>query len=157
MAPLRTGAARIALLAEDRAAWGVGLQIQPVGLTYERKTLFRGRAVAAFGPPIEVAGLRDVAFLGGELRPYVPGMGFPENANDSGSFLASEGGESSYGLVYPERQESVLNVVELQGLFLIVKDFCFGTAYLGIILFKQGCYGLNITCCIAIEIGFVCL
>jgi len=60
MAPLRTGAARIALMAEDRAGWSVGLRVQPVGLTYERKHLFRGRAIAAYGPPIEVAGLREL-------------------------------------------------------------------------------------------------
>jgi glycerol-3-phosphate O-acyltransferase / dihydroxyacetone phosphate acyltransferase len=60
MVPLRTGAARIALMAEDRAGWSVGLRIQPVGLTYERKHLFRGRAIAAFGPPIEISQLRDL-------------------------------------------------------------------------------------------------
>lgn len=59
LAPLRTGAARIALLAESRAGWSLGLKIQPVGLTYTRKHLFRGRAIAAFGEPIEVGDLRD--------------------------------------------------------------------------------------------------
>ncbi len=59
MAPLRTGAARIALLAEDRADWSLGLRLQPVGLTYERKPFFRSRAVAAYGEPIRVAGYRD--------------------------------------------------------------------------------------------------
>lgn len=59
LTPLRTGAARIALLAEERADWGLGLRIQPVGLTYERKHMFRGRVVAAFGAPIRVTDFRD--------------------------------------------------------------------------------------------------
>jgi 1-acyl-sn-glycerol-3-phosphate acyltransferase len=58
MAPLRTGAARIALLAEARRGWTLGLRIQPVGLTYTRKHAFRGKAIAAFGQPFDVAFLR---------------------------------------------------------------------------------------------------
>lgn len=54
MAPLRTGAARIALRAESDAAWALGLMIVPIGLTYMRKTFFRGRAVAAVGRPFGV-------------------------------------------------------------------------------------------------------
>ncbi len=57
---IRTGAARIALMAEDRAEWALGLQIQPVGLTYTRKHLFRGRAIAAFGLPLSVAPYREL-------------------------------------------------------------------------------------------------
>lgn len=59
LARLRTGAARIALMAEERAGWELGLRIQPVGLTYTRKHLFRGRAVAAFGDPLVVAEWRE--------------------------------------------------------------------------------------------------
>jgi len=59
LSPLRTGAARIALMAEARAGWELGLKIQPVGLTYVRKSTFRGRAIAAFGEPIEVAPHRE--------------------------------------------------------------------------------------------------
>lgn len=59
MTPLRTGAARIALQAEERSGWSLGLKVQPVGLTYERKPFFRGRAVAAYGGPIRVATYRD--------------------------------------------------------------------------------------------------
>ncbi|MDH3270381.1 MAG: 1-acyl-sn-glycerol-3-phosphate acyltransferase [Gemmatimonadota bacterium] len=55
---IRTGAARIALLAEQRADWGLGLHIQPVGLTYTRKHLFRGCAMAAFGEPLSIAPYR---------------------------------------------------------------------------------------------------
>lgn len=58
MTPMRTGAARIALLAESQAGWGLGLRIQPVGLTYQRKHVFRGRVMAAYGTPIEVRQLR---------------------------------------------------------------------------------------------------
>jgi 1-acyl-sn-glycerol-3-phosphate acyltransferase len=60
LAPLRTGAARIALQAEAARDWGLGLHIQPVGLTYSRKHLFRGRVVAAFGTPFRVEGYREV-------------------------------------------------------------------------------------------------
>jgi 1-acyl-sn-glycerol-3-phosphate acyltransferase len=60
LAPLRTGAARIALLAEQRSGWKLGLRIQPVGLTYTRKHAFRGRAIAAFGAPFPVADLRGL-------------------------------------------------------------------------------------------------
>ena len=59
MAPLRTGAARIALMAEERAGWRLGLRVQPVGLTYVRKHLFRGRALAAYGKPIAVGRFRE--------------------------------------------------------------------------------------------------
>jgi len=59
LAPLRTGAARIALLAEERRDWALGLQIAPVGLNYERKNLFRGRGLAVYGEPFTVAHLRS--------------------------------------------------------------------------------------------------
>jgi len=59
LAPLRTGAARIAFLAESRSGWELHLKIQPVGLTYTRKHLFRGRVIAVFGEVIEISGLRD--------------------------------------------------------------------------------------------------
>ena len=59
LTPLRTGAARIALMAEERRNWRLGLKIQAVGLTYTRKHLFRGRAIAAFGEPLDVARFRE--------------------------------------------------------------------------------------------------
>lgn len=59
LAPLRTGAARIALMAEQEAGWSLGLLVQPVGLTYARKHLFRGRALAAFGAPFSVTSWRE--------------------------------------------------------------------------------------------------
>ncbi len=58
LTPLRTGASRIALQAEERSGWTLGLHVQPVGLTYKRKTFFRGRAIAAFGTPIPVGPLK---------------------------------------------------------------------------------------------------
>ncbi|HUG35461.1 MAG TPA: 1-acyl-sn-glycerol-3-phosphate acyltransferase [Candidatus Limnocylindrales bacterium] len=60
MSPLRTGAARIALQAEQRSGWALGLRIQPVGLTYTRKHAFRGSALAAFGEPFDVLDLREL-------------------------------------------------------------------------------------------------
>lgn len=58
LAQLRTGTARIALMAEERSDWGLGLVIQPVGLTFVRKHLFRGRAIAAYGEPVRVSDFR---------------------------------------------------------------------------------------------------
>ncbi len=58
VAPIRTGAARIALLAEERADWELGLRIVPVGLSYERKALFRGSALAVHGTPFPVTPYR---------------------------------------------------------------------------------------------------
>jgi 1-acyl-sn-glycerol-3-phosphate acyltransferase len=55
LAPVRTGTARIALQAEETAGWSLGLKIVPVGLTYIRKTFFRGRVVAQVGEPITLA------------------------------------------------------------------------------------------------------
>jgi glycerol-3-phosphate O-acyltransferase/dihydroxyacetone phosphate acyltransferase len=58
LSPLRTGAARIALMAEHQSGWKLGLRIHPVGLTYARKPMFRGRALAAYGEPFTVVDLR---------------------------------------------------------------------------------------------------
>jgi 1-acyl-sn-glycerol-3-phosphate acyltransferase len=49
LVPLRTGAARIALGAESASGWDLGLRVVPVGITYRRKSLFRGRALATIG------------------------------------------------------------------------------------------------------------
>lgn len=58
LAPLRTGAARIALQAESQVDWTLGLKILPVGLTYRRKALFGGSVVATVGIPIDLADWR---------------------------------------------------------------------------------------------------
>ena len=57
---LRTGAARIAFMAESRSEWTLGLRIQPVGLTYRRKQFFGGRAIASYGEPFSLAPYRDL-------------------------------------------------------------------------------------------------
>lgn len=51
LAPMRTGAARIALL--TARTLGGAFPIVPIGLTYRDKTRFHSRALAASGPPIE--------------------------------------------------------------------------------------------------------
>jgi glycerol-3-phosphate O-acyltransferase/dihydroxyacetone phosphate acyltransferase len=58
LTPFKTGAARIAFKAEADAGWRLGLQIVPVGLTYTRKTFFRGRAVAVVGDVFRIAAYR---------------------------------------------------------------------------------------------------
>jgi glycerol-3-phosphate O-acyltransferase / dihydroxyacetone phosphate acyltransferase len=52
--PLRTGAARIALAAE-RA--GAAVAIVPVGLNFDRKTMFRSRVTIVFGAPFSATDL----------------------------------------------------------------------------------------------------
>jgi glycerol-3-phosphate O-acyltransferase / dihydroxyacetone phosphate acyltransferase len=54
LTPLKTGAARIALRAEAEKDWQLGLHIVPIGLTYTRKTFFRGRAVAVVGEAFRI-------------------------------------------------------------------------------------------------------
>ena len=58
LTPFKTGAARIAFKAEADAGWRLGLQIVPIGLTYTRKTFFRGRAVAVVGDAFRIAPYR---------------------------------------------------------------------------------------------------
>lgn len=53
--PLKTGAARIALAAEHAHGGALGLRIVPVGLAYERKSVFRSRALLVFGAPLAAA------------------------------------------------------------------------------------------------------
>ena len=60
LAPLRTGTARIAFQAETGNNWTLGLKILPVGLTYIRKTFFRGRVVASVGDPISVGDWKEI-------------------------------------------------------------------------------------------------
>ena len=58
LVPLRTGAARIALGAEANTDWTLHLAIVPVGITYRRKSLFRGRALVVIGKPFSIGDLR---------------------------------------------------------------------------------------------------
>ena len=60
LVPLRTGAARIALAAEAAAGWQLGLRIVPLGITYRRKSLFRGNALAVIGDPFGIGDLRSL-------------------------------------------------------------------------------------------------
>ena len=59
LAEFRTGAARIALLAEERADWRLGLSIVPVGITYSRKERVRTAAVVRFGRAFGCVDLRE--------------------------------------------------------------------------------------------------
>lgn len=52
---LKTGAARMALGAEDAAAWTADVHIVPIGLSYEDPGRFRSYAEAWIGEPIAVA------------------------------------------------------------------------------------------------------
>ncbi len=53
--PLKTGAARMALGAEARHAYALGVKIVPVGLTYRSKTRFQSSVTIEVGRPISVA------------------------------------------------------------------------------------------------------
>jgi glycerol-3-phosphate O-acyltransferase/dihydroxyacetone phosphate acyltransferase len=55
LGPLKTGAARMTLAAEEGADWELGVRVVPLGLTYHRKHRFRSRVVAGTGEPIVVA------------------------------------------------------------------------------------------------------
>lgn len=58
LAELRTGAARIALLAEHSSDWRLGLSIVPVGITYSRKELARTSVTVRFGESFGCADLK---------------------------------------------------------------------------------------------------
>jgi 1-acyl-sn-glycerol-3-phosphate acyltransferase len=60
LTPFKTGAARIAFKAEAEADWKLRLLIVPVGLTYTRKTFFRGRAVAVVGEAFAITPYREL-------------------------------------------------------------------------------------------------
>lgn len=52
--PLQKGFARIAIAAEERNDWKLGVTIVPVGVQYESHTNFRSRVLVSFGNPISV-------------------------------------------------------------------------------------------------------
>lgn len=56
--PLKPGVARIALGAEARHGWRLGVQILPVGLNYAEAPRFRSGLRRCVGPPIRVADYR---------------------------------------------------------------------------------------------------
>ena len=55
----RTGAARIALQAEEGADWRLGLSIVPVGITYTSKERARTAVAVRFGPAFACADLKE--------------------------------------------------------------------------------------------------
>ena len=59
LAEFRTGAARIALQAEDGADWRLGLSIVPVGITYSRKEIARTAVAVRFGRPFGCGDLME--------------------------------------------------------------------------------------------------
>jgi 1-acyl-sn-glycerol-3-phosphate acyltransferase len=59
LAPLKSGAARMTLAAEEGSGWSLGVKVVPLGLTYHRKHIFRSRVVAGVGEPITVSDWRD--------------------------------------------------------------------------------------------------
>lgn len=60
LATLKTGAARMALGAEQRAGFALGLAIVPVGLVYRAKPAFRSRVAVWTGAPVPLADLADL-------------------------------------------------------------------------------------------------
>jgi 1-acyl-sn-glycerol-3-phosphate acyltransferase len=52
--PLQKGFARIAIAAEERNDWKLGVTIVPVGVQYESHTDFRSKVLVSFGNPILV-------------------------------------------------------------------------------------------------------
>jgi 1-acyl-sn-glycerol-3-phosphate acyltransferase len=52
--PLQKGFARIAIAAEEKNDWQLGVKIVPVGIQYESHTDFRSRVLVTFGNPISV-------------------------------------------------------------------------------------------------------
>lgn len=67
--PLKTGAARIALEAEAVHDFGLGVQVVPVGITFETRTRFRTRVLVRIGAPLAAAAYR--ALHGQEPREAV--------------------------------------------------------------------------------------
>lgn len=58
--PLKTGTARIALGAEARNGWQLGVKIVPIGLSYSAPHRFRSEVVVNAGPPVYAAEWREV-------------------------------------------------------------------------------------------------
>lgn len=60
LARLKTGAARMALGAEARAGWSLGVRIVPVGLVYRAKPSFQSRVAVWTGAPLGIEDLREL-------------------------------------------------------------------------------------------------
>ncbi len=59
LSEFKTGAARIALSTEHEADWNDDVQIVPVGLWYEDKTLFRSSVLVVVGDPYDIRSYRE--------------------------------------------------------------------------------------------------
>lgn len=59
LAEFRTGAARIALRAEESADWRLGVSIVPVGITYSRKELARTAVTVRFAKAVACTDLKE--------------------------------------------------------------------------------------------------
>ena len=57
--PIKTGTARIALSAEEKQNFELGLCIQPVGLTYDAPNYFHSRVLMCAGEPIRVKNYKE--------------------------------------------------------------------------------------------------
>ena len=81
--PLKTGCARIALQGEERNAFRLGVKIQPVGLYFSERALFRSDVLVIFGPVIDPSSLFEayrtapqqaVRALTGEIEKRLRGL-----------------------------------------------------------------------------------
>ncbi|MBL7828260.1 MAG: 1-acyl-sn-glycerol-3-phosphate acyltransferase [Saprospiraceae bacterium] len=57
--PFKSGAARIAFGAEQRNLWELGVNIFPVGLSYNAPNLFRSEVIVHFGQPISATAWQE--------------------------------------------------------------------------------------------------
>ncbi len=57
--PMRTGAARIVLGAEENTQWQGEIQVVPVGLWFQNKAQFRSSVLIVVGEPFELAGYKE--------------------------------------------------------------------------------------------------
>jgi hypothetical protein len=92
---IRTGTARIALAAESRHHFQLGLTILPVGLNYSDPTQFRSHLLTIFGEPIRVADFQQdwekdeveaVKNLTGRIRERLQGLSL-DTADDDVDML----------------------------------------------------------------------
>lgn len=59
LAEFKHGAAKMALEAEARADWKLGLRVQLCGIHFERSRLYRGKALVTIGPTATIDGYRE--------------------------------------------------------------------------------------------------
>lgn len=72
LAPFRHGAAKMALDAESRSGFRLGLKVVPVGIHIEESRLFRGRVLVTYGAPFTLEAWRDR--VGADSREAVAGV-----------------------------------------------------------------------------------